>query len=199
MDNEKQDGSEKLSWSGPLHTLMNKVEANQNISMSVTNPNAAGQKIESYLKNQYVEYSTNKLNEATQRDSRLTFYGSIADGKQQHKIETYLTLGLPVTLSKPITQIRTGCHCLPIATGRYHKPPTKTKDRFCSLCPNKIGNECHFLLHCPINEAGDRKKLMEMSGIDQPLGPESDTTDYDQAHLARYLLSPTNKAQAIFF
>ena len=37
-----------------------------------------------------------------------------------------------------------------IETGRYNKPFTPAKERYCKYCLNQAENEKHFLLYCPL-------------------------------------------------
>jgi hypothetical protein len=37
-----------------------------------------------------------------------------------------------------------------IETGRYNKPFTPAKKRYCKYCLNQAENEKHFLLYCPL-------------------------------------------------
>ena len=48
-----------------------------------------------------------------------------------------------------MTKIRTSNHKLPIEKGRYRNLPRE--NRTCNLCDlDKIGDEFHFLLECPL-------------------------------------------------
>jgi hypothetical protein len=49
-----------------------------------------------------------------------------------------------------ITKIRISAHQLAIETGRYMKHPLPVPERFCKNCKNKVEDEKHFILYCPL-------------------------------------------------
>ena len=68
--------------------------------------------------------------------------------------ESYLT---EVTNSKhrsAMTKLRLSAHRLEIETGRYTRPKTDAKDRFCTYCrslgKDVVEDETHFLITCPM-------------------------------------------------
>jgi hypothetical protein len=50
----------------------------------------------------------------------------------------------------PLTKLRLSAHSLAIETGRYCKPTIPANDRFCKACKDKVEDEHHFLIDCPI-------------------------------------------------
>ena len=46
-----------------------------------------------------------------------------------------------------LARFRTSCHRLAIETGRYHKPPIPSEQRFCCICnTGEIDKEFHLLV-----------------------------------------------------
>ena len=69
--------------------------------------------------------------------------------KTNFGMENYLVT-LPLKLRKPLIQIRTRNHRLPIETGRWLHIPRE--ERICNLCNDtrirRLGDEFHFILEC---------------------------------------------------
>ena len=63
--------------------------------------------------------------------------------KNNFGLETYLVTP-PLKLRKPLIQLRTRNHRLPIETGRWLHIPRE--ERICNLCSDKIGDEFHVIL-----------------------------------------------------
>jgi hypothetical protein len=49
-----------------------------------------------------------------------------------------------------LTQLRLSAHSLAIETGRYCKPTIPANERFCKAFKDKVEDEHHFLIECPI-------------------------------------------------
>jgi hypothetical protein len=45
---------------------------------------------------------------------------------------------------------RLSAHSLAIETGRYCKPTIPANEKFCKACKDKVEDEHHFLIECPI-------------------------------------------------
>ena len=68
--------------------------------------------------------------------------------KTEFKFEEYL-VKLPTKYKIAMIKFRMCNHKLPIERGQYRNIPRS--DRYCELCnDNKLGDEFHFLLECPI-------------------------------------------------
>ena len=65
--------------------------------------------------------------------------------KTNFGMENYLVT-LPLKLRKPLIQIRTRNHRLPMETGRWLHIPRE--ERICNLCNDRIGDKFHFILEC---------------------------------------------------
>ena len=119
------------SWSKTVESLVAQIETSSYTPAPKSNPAAMGRLVESCLRQQHLDHVGSRLGEAIGTDSRLSFYGQLAAGKE-YQIEPYLTFGLPLKTTRPITRMRTGCHHLPIATGRLHTPPLNLQDTTCT-------------------------------------------------------------------
>ena len=111
-------------------------------------------------------------------------------------MEAYLSLQLPQSVKKAITQIRTGCHKLPIARGRLITPEVEIQQRTCKFCPTEVCDEIHFLLFCNHLQE-ERKILAQQWGTTIP-HQSALTRDPLQVEMAvRDLLTPTEYHQAL--
>jgi hypothetical protein len=55
-------------------------------------------------------------------------------------LQDYLSLKLPVNITRELTKLRLSSHSLLIEKGRYFKPKIKRENRLCSQC-NQIEDE----------------------------------------------------------
>ena len=51
-----------------------------------------------------------------------------------------------------LSRFRLSCHQLMIERGRHQKPMIERSQRKCKICINKIEDEPHFLIECPLYE-----------------------------------------------
>jgi hypothetical protein len=49
-----------------------------------------------------------------------------------------------------LTKLRLSAHSLAIETGRYCKPTIPANEWFCKACKDKVEDEHHLLIGCPI-------------------------------------------------
>ena len=75
----------------------------------------------------------------------------------------YLSLKLPVNITRELTKLKLSSHSLLIEKGRYFRPKIKEENRLCSQC-NQIEDEQHFLIHCT-KFANVRKLLLKKLNI----------------------------------
>jgi len=175
------------NWSYTITSLLAEAEKLSNSQLPRNDPSTLGQRTELILKKQYIDRTEKRLADALGTDSRLSFYSQIAAGSA-YKMEPYLSYGLPKKLTTPITQLRTGCHPLPISTGRQANPPVSITARTCKVCPNTLGDETHFLLFCTITDNSNRTELFQAYNTTKPHENNAQST-------MKHIISPndTNK------
>ena len=81
--------------------------------------------------------------------------------KTEIKIEDYLKVIKNCKHRKALTRLRLSCHQLMIEKGRHQKPFLERSLRKCKICVNKIEDEAHFLLECPLYEK-EREPLIDL-------------------------------------
>ena len=64
-----------------------------------------------------------------------------------------------------LTKIRISAHSLAIETGRYSKPKILACERYCKLCKDKVEDEVHFLLYCPLYKDRERSLIFSKTLI----------------------------------
>ena len=96
-------------------------------------------KIKLYLKNAFSECALDYL---ASQDGKLYLYKMF---KKSYKFEKYLEIP-NFDYRRAVTKFRLSDHKLPIELGRSQN--IERDRRFCTLCKNDIGNECHILLEC---------------------------------------------------
>ena len=64
--------------------------------------------------------------------------------------EKYLYEVKNIEARQALTKLRLSNHTLNIERGRYTVPITPKEQRFCPFCPDKVEDEIHFLLSCPV-------------------------------------------------
>ena len=154
--------------------------------------------MEKFLRKHFVSQQKLKLEEACDTDSRLSLYG-LLQHESDFTMSAHLKLNIPKVLSQTITMFRTGCHNLPISTGRLTNPITETNERKCTLCPNLIGDEKHFIFHCPAGDPVLRRCIIHNSAdqlgltncIGATIGP------LDQNDLLKHILTPTDVSESV--
>ena len=92
-----------------------------------------------------------------------------------------------------MSKIRLSAHSLAIETGRYGRPPVPATERFCKYCKDKVENEIHFILDCPLYKSVRDKfdslflnslNLGEENAIKHILNPEN---QMDMKNICSYL------------
>ena len=73
-------------------------------------------------------------------DNKLHSYSKIYDS---FCLQSYLSFGLPKSLTKELTKIRISAHDLLIDHGRYFRPRIPREQRICVQC-NQVEDEYHF-------------------------------------------------------
>ena len=130
------------SWALFFNTLCEKAQINPHNS----------KEIQDKLKCDYRKYWMVNFVEKYKSDSKGKFT-SLVLYKDKFHYEPYLDQIKNSKHRIALTKFRLSNHNLPIERGRYTKPFTPRGERFCLFCMpsgNKpIGNEEHFLLHCP--------------------------------------------------
>ena len=66
------------------------------------------------------------------------------------ELQKYLTFNINRYVRSFLTKLRLSAHSLAIETGRYCKPTIPANERFCKACKDKVEDEHHFLIECPI-------------------------------------------------
>ena len=61
--------------------------------------------------------------------------------------QTYLSFGLPKTVTKELSKLRISAHDLMIERGRYFRPVIPRNQRACLNC-EQVEDEKHFMLFC---------------------------------------------------
>ena len=121
-----------------------------------------------------------KLNDT----GKLRFYSKIYTS---FDLKQYLSFDLPIFNRSLITKIRISAHQFAIETGRYMKPPLPLPERCCKNCKNKVEDEKHFILYCPLN-----KNL----GNTYIIITEESQSDSDEIYLISRILNPVNMTDA---
>jgi hypothetical protein len=78
---------------------------------------------------------------------KLRFFSKIL---ATFKLQKYLTFNINKYVRSFLTKLRLSAHNLAIETGRYCKPTIRANERFCKACKDKVEDEHHFLIECPI-------------------------------------------------
>lgn len=121
---------------------------------------------------------------------KLRFYSKIY---QQFELQKYLTFGINKHSRSFLSKIRLSAHSLAIETGRYGRPPVPATERFCKYCKDKVENEIHFILDCPLYKSVRDKfdslflnslNLGEENAIKHILNPEN---QMDMKNICSYL------------
>ena len=120
-----------------------------------------------------------KLNDT----GKLRFYSKICTS---FDLKQYLSFDLPKFNRSLITKIRISAHQLAIETGRYMKPPLPVPERFCKNCKNKVEDEKHFILYCPLYKNLRNKYIIK----------EESQFDSDEIYLISRILNPVNVKDA---
>ena len=120
-----------------------------------------------------------KLNDT----GKLRFYSKICTS---FDLKQYLSFDLPKFNRSLITKIRISTHQLAIETGRYMKPPLPVPERFCKNCKNKVEDEKHFILYCPLYKNLRNKYIIN----------EESQSDSDEIYLIFRILNPVNVTDA---
>jgi hypothetical protein len=108
---------------------------------------------------QYWSLSVNKHQQSV-CGNKLKTYSSF---KKNFDMENYV-LSLNLAERRHFSKLRTSCHHLAVETLRYTRPITPREKRFCTDCNNKtVGDEQHFLLHCPKYDTERSKLFMELA------------------------------------
>lgn len=182
------------SWCSQVEQLLAKAAADPHPPCPVERRKTKNQ-VATFLQQQYTGHLSTKLHQAQLKDSRLTSYSMLKTGKAYQR-ETYLSLCLPWSVAKAITQIRIGCHKLPIATGRLTTPPTETQQRKCKYCPDEVGDETHFMLFCK-HQTEEREKLAHQWRITIPHPSTRESDPWIVEAAMRDILTPTDYRQAL--
>ena len=83
------------------------------------------------------------------QSSRARFYRAI---KERYTFSLYLDVVLPKQHRMALTRLVASSHSLKCETGRWTRPVTPSDERRCFNCNNKVEDEYHFLLECPVYE-----------------------------------------------
>ena len=78
---------------------------------------------------------------------KLRFFSKIYT---KFELQNYLTYNINKHICSLLTKFRLSAHSLAIETGRYCKPITPANERFCKACKDKVEDEHHFLIDCPL-------------------------------------------------
>ena len=87
--------------------------------------------------------------------------------KTQPKFEVYFQVIKNNKHRRALTRLRLSCHQLMIEKGRHQKPYIERTLRKCKLCENKIEDEAHFLIDCPLYEK-EREPLENLCIVQAP-------------------------------
>jgi hypothetical protein len=104
-------------------------------------------KINQLLTDQHSKVILNKLQHLStqEHDNKLFFFANIYP--KDFILQDYLSLKLPVNITRELTKLRLSSRSLLIEKGRYFRPKIKRENRLCSQC-NQIEDEQPFLIHC---------------------------------------------------
>ncbi len=98
-------------------------------------------------KSQCEIFHRNAFQTINNQESKLRTYALF---KTKVGCEKYLDEIKNVAIRQSLTKFRLSNHILNIEKGRHTTPKTPKEVRFCPFCPNKVEDEIHFLLNCPI-------------------------------------------------
>ena len=149
------------SWASYIQNILD----SSNLNLKVDDPNYVPDKgsiadINSILKNHYCEIDFNALSSDTGRrpgqGNKLRTYATF---KETHTLEPYLHQVSSFNNRRDITKLRLSAHKLEIESGRHHNIPSDL--RFCPHCPDKVGDEKHFIISCS-KLTNERSSLFEV-------------------------------------
>jgi hypothetical protein len=120
-------------------------------------------KINQLLTDQHYNVILNKLQHLStqEHDNKLFFFANIYP--KDFILQDFLSLKLPVNITRELSKLRLSSHSLLIEKGRYFRLKIKRENRLCSQC-NQIEDEQHFLIHCT-KFANVRKLLLKKLNI----------------------------------
>jgi hypothetical protein len=78
---------------------------------------------------------------------KLRFFSKILT---TFELQKYLTFNINKYAHSLLTKLRLSAHSLAIETGRYCTPTIPANERLCKACKDKVEDEHHFLIECPI-------------------------------------------------
>ena len=128
-----------------MHFFLEDVNSLQNLNL--TSLDFDINKINQMLTDQHSKVILDKLQHLStqEHDNKLFFFANIYP--KDFILQDYLSLKLPVNITRELTKLRLSSHPLLIEKGRYFRPKIKRENRLCSQC-NQIEDEQHFLIHC---------------------------------------------------
>ena len=117
----------------------------ENFNLDITNlTSISKEKIHKICVGSYDRFWKTTISESSKAYSFNKFKTNIA-------LEPYLDLHLNLKYQIAISRFRLCNHTLMIEKGRHHKPKKiDKKERKCYFCKNKIENEEHFMIECPL-------------------------------------------------
>ena len=93
-----------------------------------------------HLESMFRQHWLDEINNSV-KNSKLRLYKEI---KYTFMPEAYRFLNIP-KFRYAISRLCISFHHLEIETCRYTRLPTLANQRFCTVCPGKVGDEIHFL------------------------------------------------------
>ena len=126
--------------------------------------------------------------------SKLSFYRQY---KQSHRLENYVVLVNNRRHRSALTKLRCSAHRLKIEIGRYSRIYNDDAKRYeqlprekrtCDTCKDKVEDELHFLLECPLNEEIRHNFLQKIDKI-----VTEDFRSWSDTDRIKYLFETTDK------
>ena len=114
-------------------------------------------RINQLLTDQHSKVILNKLQHLStqEHDNKLFFFANIYP--KDFILQDYLSLKLPVNITRELTKLRLSSHSLLIEKGRYFRPKIKRENRLCSQCNQIEDDNTKF--------ANVRKRLLKKLNI----------------------------------
>ena len=145
MIDDLDNSPEKLSWAKLVKTVLETLGFGHVwLSQGVGDVNMFLAVFKRRLTDNFIQ----DWNEDIEKSSRANTYRFLAD----FSFKCYLDFVTVRKFRYAFTRLRVASHRLEIEAGRWHKPnKIPVEDRKCFIC-NRLENEYHFILECPLYE-----------------------------------------------
>ena len=139
----------KYSWASYMQNIFDSLETtiqvdDRSICSHQFPSHLFSEPLVTYYDNLAMTALTSSIGSSQKQGNKLRTYAKFKDTCD---FEPYLEHIKNASKRRSVTKLHVSAHRLEIETGRYNGIPAE--QRFCQFCPNSIGDEKHFVLHCP--------------------------------------------------